>query len=51
MEKIPKLSPMDNYFIYLAVKKLSVILREIKSKHYGDIYCLNCLHSFTKKQG
>ena len=26
-------------------KKLSTI-RGITSKHYGDFYCLNCLHSF-----
>ena len=31
---------------YLAVKKQSALLREITSKHYGDFYSLNCLHSF-----
>ena len=31
---------------YLAVKKLSVLLRGITSKHHGDFYCLNCFHSF-----
>ena len=31
---------------YLAVKKLSTLLRGITSKHDGDFYCLNCLHSF-----
>ena len=31
---------------YLAVKKLSALLRGITSKHHGDFYCLNCLHSF-----
>ena len=30
-----------------AVKKLSVLLRGITSKHDGDFYCLNCLHSFV----
>ena len=30
---------------YLAVKKLSTLLRGITSKHHGDFYCLNCLHS------
>ena len=30
---------------YLAVKKLSTVLRGITSKHHGDFYCLNCLHS------
>ena len=28
-------------------KKLSALLREIMSKHHGDFYCLNCLHSFA----
>ena len=28
-------------------KKLSTLLRGIKSKYHGDFYCLNCLHSFT----
>ena len=32
---------------YLAVKKLSALLRGIMSEHYGDFYCLNCLHSFA----
>ena len=31
---------------YLAVKKLSALLREITSNHVGDFYCLNCLHSY-----
>ena len=36
---------------YLAVKKLSALLRGITSKNNGNFYCLNCLHSFrTKKQ-
>ena len=34
---------------YLAVKKLSALLRGITSKHYGDFYCLNYLHSFRTK--
>ena len=32
---------------YLAVKKLFTLLRGITSKHHGDFYCLNCLHSFS----
>ena len=32
---------------YLAVKRLSALLRGITSKHQGDFYCLNCLHSFA----
>ena len=31
---------------YLAVKKLSALLRRITSNHVGDFYCLNCRHSF-----
>ena len=32
---------------YLAVKKLSALLRGITSKHQGDVYCLNCFYSFA----
>ena len=32
---------------YLAVKKLSALLRGITSKHHGDFYCLNCFYSFA----
>ena len=32
---------------YLAVKKLSALLRGITSKHHGDFYCLNYFHSFA----
>ena len=31
---------------YLAVKKLSTLLRRVTSKHRGNFYYLNCLHSF-----
>ena len=31
---------------YLAVKKLSALLKGITSKHKGDFYCLNCFHSY-----
>ena len=34
---------------YLSVKTLSALLREITSKHDGDFYCFNCLHSFRTK--
>ena len=34
---------------YLAVKKLSALLKELTSKHYGDFYCLNCFYSFRTK--
>ena len=30
-------------------KKLSALLRRITRKHEGDFYCLNCLHSYRKK--
>ena len=29
---------------YLAVKKLSALLRGVTSNHKGDFYCLNCFH-------
>ena len=32
---------------YLMVKKLSAFPKRVTSKHNGDFYCLNCLHSFT----
>ena len=32
---------------YLAVKKLSALLRGITSKHQGDFYCLNWFYSFA----
>ena len=32
---------------YLVVKKLLALLRAITSKHHGDFYCLNCLHSLA----
>ena len=35
---------------YLAVKKLSALLRGITSKHHSDFYCLNCLHSFVAEK-
>ena len=34
---------------YLAVKKLSVLLRGITSKHDGDTYCFHCRNSFRIK--
>ena len=33
---------------YLAVRKLSALLRGISSKHHGGFYFLNCPHSFRK---
>ena len=36
----------DEKWNYLAVKKLSSLLRGVTSKHDGDYCCINCLHSF-----
>ena len=35
---------------YLAVKKLSALLRGITSSHNGNFYCLNCLYSYRTKE-
>ena len=37
----------DNNWHYLAVKRISGLLRRITSGHNGDFYCLNCFHSYT----
>ena len=34
---------------YLAVKKMSALLRGITSNNNGDFYCLNCFHSYSTK--
>ena len=34
---------------YLALKKLSALLRGITPKHEGDFYCLNCFRSYSTK--
>ena len=31
---------------YLAIRRLSALLREITSSNNGDFYCLNCFHSY-----
>ena len=31
------------------MKNLSTLLRRIRSKHYGNFYCLNSLHSFATR--
>ena len=36
-----------NYFV---IKKVLVLLRRTMSKHDGDLYCLNCLHSFAAEK-
>ena len=38
--------PNGDRWHYLAVKKLSALLKGIKSKHKGDFYCLNWLHLY-----
>ena len=35
---------------YLAIKKLSTLLRGITSKDHGNFYCLNCLHYLQNKK-
>ena len=37
-------------WFYLALKKLSALLRMITSNHHGDFYFPNCLHSFATEQ-
>ena len=34
---------------YLAVKRLSALLRGITSNHNGHFYCLNCFQSYSTK--
>ena len=41
--------PNGEEWHYFAVKIPSTLLRRITSKHYGDFYCMNCLHSFRTK--
>ena len=43
------MNPNGEAWHYLAVKKLSALLKEITSKDKGDFYCLNCLHYFRTK--
>ena len=38
-----------NNWHYLAIKKISGLLRGITSNHNGDFDCLNCLHSYRTK--
>ena len=41
--------PKGEGWHYFAVKKLSALLKGIRSKHDGDFYCLNWNHSFRTK--
>ena len=36
-------------WLYLALKKLSALLRGITSNHKEEFYCLNCFHSYSTK--
>ena len=40
----------DEKWHYLAVKKLSALLRGVISKHIGDFYCLKCFHSYSTEK-
>ena len=42
--------PNREVWHYLVVKKVSALLSGVTSKHYGDFYCLNCLHSFATEK-
>ena len=39
----------EGWWHYLAIKKLSGLLKGITYKCHGDFYCLNCFHSFATK--
>ena len=40
----------EGWWHYLAIRKLSWLLKGITSKCHGDFYCLNCFHSFATKK-
>ena len=42
--------PNGEVWHYVAVRKLSALLRGITSKHLGEFYCLNCFHSFSTEK-
>ena len=42
--------PSGEGWYNITLKTLPALLRGITSKHHGDFYCLNCLHSFTINQ-
>ena len=37
----------NNNWHYLAVTRMSGLLRGTTSRHNGDFYCLNCFHSYS----
>ena len=40
----------EKLWYYLAVKKISALLRGTKSGYFDDFYSFNCLHFFSIKQ-
>ena len=49
-QRILLMIPNGKGWHYLAVKKLSALLRGITSKHHVDFYCLNCPFFCKKKR-
>ena len=47
--KIQEATLTGQQWHYFAVKKLLALLVGVTFKHYGDFYCLNCLHIFRTK--
>ena len=39
----------DEKWHYHVVKQMPALLRVIRCANNGDIYCINCLHSFKTK--
>ena len=39
--------PSEKGWHYITVTELLALLIGVISKHHGDFYCLNCLHSFA----
>ena len=35
---------------YLTVRRLSILLKGITSRHDGDFYCLNCFDSYASNK-
>ena len=48
-ETLAKRANSEGQLHFLVVKKLSALLKRIKSKISDDFYCLSCLHSFRIK--
>ena len=39
----------EKWHYFVVCKQLSALLRGITSIHEGDLYCLNCFHSYSTK--